>query len=64
LPTSFIAFGQTTVPGTTFTSRSPNAIMNLSYDTTLPTKFTLNGITVNNVGTVNSGSARMSISFV
>lgn len=64
LPQNFIAYGQTSVGGTIYTSRGPNAIMNLSYDTTLPTKFTLNGITANNVGTVYGGSARMSVFFI
>lgn len=63
-PQNFIAYGQTTVGGTIFTSRGPNAIMNLSYDTTISDKFTLNGITTNNVGTVYGGSARMSIFFL
>lgn len=63
LPQSFVAYGQTSVGGTTWVSRGPNAIMNLSYDTLVPTQFTLNGITANNVGTVYGGSARMSVFF-
>lgn len=63
LPQSFIAYGQLSIGGTVYTSRGPNAIMNLSYDTTTPTIFTLNGITANNVGTVYGGSARMSVFF-
>jgi hypothetical protein len=64
LPLIFIVYGLTSVGGTIWTSRSSNAIMNLSYDTTEPDKFTLNGITPNNVGTVYGGSARMAIFFV
>ena len=64
LPQSFIAYGQTTVGGTIWTSRGPNAIMNLIYDTSISNQFTLNGITANNVGTVYGGSARMSVFFV
>jgi hypothetical protein len=64
LPQSFIAYGRTTVGGSIWTSRGPNAIMNLTYDTTIPNQFTLIGITANNVGTVYGGTARMSIFFV
>jgi hypothetical protein len=63
LPQSFIAYGNTTLGGTAWTSRGPNAIMNLNYDTSEPNKFTLNGITANNVGTVYGGTSRMSIFF-
>lgn len=63
LPQSFVAYGQTSVGGTIYTSRGPNAIMNLSYNTLTSDLFTLNGITANNVGTVYGGSARMSIFF-
>ena len=64
LPQGFIAYGQSFIGSTVWTSRGPNAIMNLSYDTTVPTQFTLNGITANNVGTVYGGSARMSLFFI
>lgn len=63
LPQSFIAYGQVSIGSTIYTSRGPNAIMNLSYNTLSPTIFTLNGITANNVGTVYGGSARMSVFF-
>lgn len=63
LPQNFVAFGRSSLGGTIFVGRSMNALMNLSYDITLPTQFTLNGITANNVGTVYGGSARMSIFF-
>lgn len=63
LPQNFIAYGRTTIGGTIWTSRGPNAIMNISYDTAIPSQFNLNGITANNVGTTYSGSARMSIFF-
>lgn len=64
IPQNFTAYGRTTVGGTIWTSRGPTAVMNLSYDTTEPNKFTLNGITANNAGTVYGGSARMSVLFV
>lgn len=63
LPQNFIAYGKTSIGGTIWTSRGPNAIMNISYDTTSADQFTLNGITANNVGTVYGGSARMAIFF-
>lgn len=63
LPQSFIAYGLSSQFGTIWTSRGPNAIMNLSYDTTTPGQFTLNGVTPNNVGTVYGGRARMSVFF-
>jgi hypothetical protein len=63
LPQTFTAYGQIAIGSTVFTSRGPNAIMNLSYDTSSPNTFTLNGITANNVGTVYGGSARMSVLF-
>jgi hypothetical protein len=63
LPQSFVAYGQVSIGNTVYTSRGPNAIMNLSYDTLTPNLFTLNGITANNVGTVYGGSARMSVFF-
>lgn len=63
LPQNFVAYGKTTVSGTTFVGRSMNALMNLSYDLSVPDVFTLNGITANAVGTVYGGSARMSVFF-
>jgi hypothetical protein len=63
LPQSFVTYGLTVLGSTIYTSRGPNAVMNLSYDLQTPTLFTLNGITANNVGTVYGGSARMSIFF-
>ena len=63
LPQSFVAYGLQSIGGTVYTSRGPNAIMNLTYDTNTPTLFTLNGITANNVGTVYGGQARMSVFF-
>ena len=63
LPSGFYIWGQTTVPGTVYTLRSPNAVMNMSYDTVLPTKFTLNNITPTNVGTVATGSAKAVVLF-
>lgn len=63
LPQGFIAYGQTYVGGTIYVSRGPTALMNLSYDTTAASQFTLNGITANNVGTVYGGQARMAIFF-
>lgn len=62
-PQGFVAYGQTMVGGTIYVSRGPTALMNLSYDTTIPVQFTLNGITANNVGTVYGGQARMAIFF-
>jgi hypothetical protein len=59
----FVAYGQQSIGSNVYTSRGPNAIMNLTYDTGTPTLFTLNGITANNVGTVYGGSARMSVFF-
>ena len=64
LPQNFTAYGKNAINGTIWTSRGPNALMNLTYDTTEPDQFTLNGITANNVGTVYGGAARMSILFV
>lgn len=63
-PQSFMIFGQTYVGGSLYTSRGPNAIMNLSYDTNVPNSFTLNSITANNVGTVYGGRARVSVLFI
>jgi len=64
LPQGFIAYGQASIGSTIWSSRGPNAIMNLSYDTLTPFQFTLNGITANNVGTVYGGQARMSLFFI
>jgi len=61
LPQNFIAYGQTTVGGTVYVSRGPTAIMNISYDTTIPGQFVLSGITANNVGTVYGGQARIAV---
>jgi hypothetical protein len=61
LPQNFVAYGQTTLGGTVYTSRGPTALMNLTYDTTIPQQFTLNNITANNVGTVYGGMARFAI---
>ena len=63
LPQNFIAYGLRAVGGTIWTSRGPNAVMNLNYDTSIPQQFSLNNITANNVGTVYGGQARMSIFF-
>ena len=63
-PSGFMIWGQSTVPGTIFTSRSPNAIMNMSYDLTLTNRFILNNITPTNVGTVASGAAKAVVFFV
>lgn len=63
-PSGFIIWGQSTVPGTIFTARSPNAIMNMSYDLTMTDKFVLNNITPTNVGTVAGGSAKAVVFFV
>lgn len=64
LPQNFIVYGQSSVGGTVFSSRGPNALMNLSYDTSIPNVFRLNGITASNVGTVYGGSARVSVFFM
>jgi hypothetical protein len=63
LPSGYYVWGQSTVPGTIFTIRSPNAVMNMSYDTTSPTQFTLNNITPTNVGTVAGGNAKAVVLF-
>lgn len=62
-PQYFMAFGKTSAGGTVFSSRGPNAIMNLNYDTSLLNEFRLNGITANNVGTFYGGLARMIVLF-
>jgi hypothetical protein len=64
VPSGYFIWGQSTVPGTIFTVRAPNAIMNMSYDITVPTSFVLNNITPTNVGTVASGSAKAVVFFV
>ena len=64
VPSGFVIWGQSTVPGNIFTARSPNSIMNMSYDVTMPTKFVLNNITPTNVGTVAGGSAKAVVFFV
>jgi len=61
LPQNFVAYGQTTVGGTVYTSRGPTALMNITYDTTITQQFVLNGITANNVGTVYGGHARIAV---
>ena len=63
IPQNFVAYGLKSVGGSIWVSRGSNALMNLSYDTTAPTEFTLNGISANNVGTVYGGQARMSVFF-
>jgi hypothetical protein len=63
LPSGFYIWGQTTVPGTNYTIRSPNAVMNMSYDIGAPTQFTLNNITPTNVGTVATGNAKAVVLF-
>jgi hypothetical protein len=64
VPSGFMIWGQSTVPGTIFTARSPNAIMNMSYDLTLTNRFILNNITPTNVGTVAGGAAKAVVFFV
>ena len=64
VPSGFMIWGQSTVPGTIFTARSPNAIMNMSYDLTLTNRFVLNNITPTNVGTVAGGAAKAVVFFV
>jgi hypothetical protein len=64
VPSGFMIWGQSTVPGTIFTARSPNAIMNMSYDLTLTNRFVLNNITPTNVGTVSGGAAKAVVFFV
>jgi len=61
MPQNWIAYGQTTLGGTVYTSRGPTAIMNLQYDITIPNQFMLNNITPNNVGTVYGGLARIAV---
>jgi hypothetical protein len=63
LPSGFYIWGQTTVPGTSYTIRSPNAVMNMSYDIGAPAQFTLNNITPTNVGTVATGNAKAVVLF-
>lgn len=63
LPSGYYIWGQTTVPGSLFTVRSPNAVMNMSYDILSPTQFILNNITPTNVGTVAGGYAKAVVLF-
>ena len=63
-PSGFVIWGQSTVPGTIYTSRGPNAIMNMSYDITMSNNFVLNNITPTNVGTVAGGAAKAVVFFV
>jgi len=60
-PNNFIAYGLTTLGGTTYTSRGPTALMNITYDTSVSNQFTLNNITANNVGTVYGGLAKFAV---
>lgn len=61
MPQNWMAYGQTTLGGTVYTSRGPTALMNLQYDTAVPNQFMLNNVTPNNVGTVYGGHARIAI---
>jgi len=61
LPQNFVAYGQMQVGGTVYTSRGPTALVNITYDTAVPRRFVLNGITPNNVGTVYGGHARIAV---
>lgn len=63
LPSGYYVWGQSTVPGTVYTVRSPNAVMNMSYDTTVVAQFTINNITPTNVGTVAGGNAKAVVLF-
>lgn len=63
-PTMFTAYGLSSLGGTVWSSRGPNSIMNLSYDTSISNQFILNGITASNVGTVYGGQARMVLLFI
>jgi hypothetical protein len=62
-PSGYYIWGQSTVPGTVYTIRSPNAVMNVSYDTSVTTQFNLNNVTPTNVGTVAGGNARAIVLF-
>jgi hypothetical protein len=57
IPRNWVAYGQVAPNGTVFTSRGPTALMNITYDTSIPGQFVLNNITANNVGTVYGGKA-------
>ena len=63
LPSGFYIWGRQTSTGDVYTVRSPNNIMNMSYNVTTPTMFTLVNVTATNVGTVSDGQARAVILF-
>lgn len=63
VPSGFFIWGQSTSPGTVFSVRAPNAVMNMTYDISNPVSFILNNITPTNVGTVAGGSAKAVVLF-
>jgi hypothetical protein len=63
LPSGFYIWGRQTSTSDVYTVRSPNNIMNMSYNVTTPTMFTLVNVTATNVGTVSDGQARAVILF-
>lgn len=64
VPSGYFVWGQTTSPGTTYSVRGPNAVMNMTYNTSVSNQFVLNNITPTNVGTVANGSAKAVVFFV
>lgn len=63
LPSGFYIWGRQTSTSDVYTVRSPNNIMNMSYNVTTPATFTLVNVTATNVGTVSDGQARAVILF-
>jgi hypothetical protein len=62
-PSGFYVWGRSNVLTNTWSVRSPNSIMYLSYDTTEPNKIMFVNVTATNVGTVANGEARMVVIF-
>jgi hypothetical protein len=63
VPAGFYIWGRQTSTSNVYNVRSPNNIMHMSYNITLPNQFTLVNVTATNVGTVADGQARAVILF-
>ena len=60
---TFIAYGQQSVNSTVYSSSIQSNNMTVAYDTAVPSAFTINNVSAYNTGTVNLGTARISMLF-